>query len=115
MAEIIMISILKRHQIFFISCGFFIITCIFFSPVFLEGKVPFPANLLVSTYGPWKYSPDPEYPNGPPNKPMGFDNLRQIFPYKTINKEFTTLDPQIQYIDLPFDTPVPVVPSTPFL
>jgi len=83
-----MINILKRHQIFFISCGFFIITCIFFSPVFLEGKVPFPANLLVSTYGPWKYSPDSEYPNGPPNKPMGFDNIRQIFPYKTINKEY---------------------------
>ena len=55
-----------------------------FRDYFLKGLVPFPANLLVSYYEPWKSYPVPEYPNGPPNKAMGFDNLRIFYPVKKV-------------------------------
>lgn len=55
-----------------------------FRNYFLKGLVPFPANLLVSFYEPWKSYPVPEYPNGPPNKAMGFDNVRIYYPLKKV-------------------------------
>lgn len=55
-----------------------------FRDYLMNGLVPFPANLLVSYYEPWKSYPAPEYPNGPPNKAMGFDNVRIYFPVKTV-------------------------------
>ncbi len=55
-----------------------------FRNYFLKGLVPFPANLLVATYEPWRSYPVPEYPNGPPNKPMGFDNIRIYYPLKKV-------------------------------
>lgn len=55
-----------------------------FRNYFLKHTVPFPANLLVATYEPWKSYPTPEYPNGPPNKPMGFDNVRIYYPLKSV-------------------------------
>lgn len=55
-----------------------------FRNYFLKGLVPFPANLLVSYYEPWKSYPVPEYPNGPPNKAMGFDNVRIYYPLKKV-------------------------------
>ena len=55
-----------------------------FRDYFIRGLVPFPANLLVSYYEPWKSYPVPEYPNGPPNKPMGFDNVRIFYPVKKV-------------------------------
>ncbi len=55
-----------------------------FRDYFLKGLVPFPAHLLVSYYEPWKSYPAPEYPNGPPNKAMGFDNLRIFYPVKKV-------------------------------
>lgn len=55
-----------------------------FRNYFLKGLVPFPANLLVATYEPWKSYPVPEYPNGPPNKAMGFDNVRIYYPLKKV-------------------------------
>lgn len=58
-----------------------------FRDSFVAHTVPFPANLLVSYYEPWKSYPSPEYPNGPPNKAMGFDNLRIYFPLKTAAAE----------------------------
>ncbi len=58
-----------------------------FRDSFVKHTVPFPANLLVSYYEPWKSYPSPEYPNGPPNKAMGFDNLRIYFPVKTAAAE----------------------------
>lgn len=56
----------------------------FFRDYFVKSLVPFPANLLVSYYEPWRSYPVPEYPNGPPNKAMGFDNVRIYFPVKTV-------------------------------
>lgn len=55
-----------------------------FRDYFVKNLVPFPANLLVSYYEPWRSYPVPEYPNGPPNKAMGFDNVRIYFPVKTV-------------------------------
>ncbi len=55
-----------------------------FREYFLKGTVPFPANLLVSYYEPWKSYPPPEYPHGPPNKAMGFDNVRIYYPIKSV-------------------------------
>jgi hypothetical protein len=58
-----------------------------FKPFFFQNKILFPSNLLVSSFAPWKYEPFPEYPSGPPNKPMGFDNIRQFFPNRYILRQ----------------------------
>ena len=69
----------------YLPIGIIVLFSLFlFRSYFLKGLVPFPANLLVATYDPWKSYPVPEYPNGPPNKPMGFDNIRIYYPLKTI-------------------------------
>lgn len=60
---------------------------IFFRPYFLQNRIPFPSNLLVSAFVPWKYEPFSEYPNGPPNKPIAFDDIRQFFPNRKLLKE----------------------------
>lgn len=54
---------------------------------FFGHKILFPSNLLVSAYAPWKYEPVPEYPRGPPNKPIGFDDIRQFFPNRKLLSE----------------------------
>jgi len=80
-----MIRFLKNHFIFVVIAVACCSAIVFFYPYFLKGKVLFPSNLLVSTYNPWKITPDLDYPNGPPNKPIGFDNIRQLYP----NRKFT--------------------------
>ena len=59
---------------------FALIVFFIFRPVFLKRQILFPSNLLMSSFAPWEYEPVPEYPNGPPNKPIGFDDIRQFFP-----------------------------------
>lgn len=66
---------------------FFIFSVVLFRGYFFQNKVPFPANLLVSYYSPWIYYEWKGYPNGPPNKPIGFDNLRIFYPYKKFTIE----------------------------
>jgi hypothetical protein len=78
---------------------FVVITLFIFSPYVLHHQVPFPANLLTSTYEPWKSYPVSEYPNGAPNKPMGFDNLRIYYPLKSL-----AID-QIKHFQLPLWNP----------
>jgi len=56
---------------------------IIFRAYFFEGKVLFPANLLVSFYTPWKQ--EKEFGIKIPNKPIGFDNVRTAYP----NIQFT--------------------------
>jgi hypothetical protein len=70
-----------------ISVFFAVVLFVIFFPVLVNGKTLFPSNLLVSTYAPWKYEPVPEYPNGPPNKPIGFDNARQFYPDRQLLRE----------------------------
>lgn len=59
-----------------------ITTCLFFLPVFTKRTVPLPLNLLVSFYAPWRYEGYKA-----PNKPIGFDNVRQMLPYMQFTKE----------------------------
>lgn len=78
---------LQKHFFFVVLGVACVATAFFFHPYFLKGDVPFPANLLVATYSPWKYVPVPDYPNGPPNKAIGFDNVRQFYPNRQFTKE----------------------------
>ncbi len=64
-----------------VSIFFVLITALFFRPVFTRGAVPAPLNLLVSYYSPWRYD---GYKAA--NKAMGFDNVRQMLPYKQFTK-----------------------------
>lgn len=61
---------------------FFFVTLLFFRPVITRGAVPIPLNLLVSYYSPWRYDGYKEA-----NKAMGFDNVRQMLPYKQFSKQ----------------------------
>jgi hypothetical protein len=75
---------LRHTDILMVIIGTFIILGFIFRPVFFQNRTLFPSNLLVTAYVPWKYEPIPEYPNGPPNKPIGFDNIRQFFPNRVM-------------------------------
>lgn len=72
-----------------ISILFFFAAVTFFitKPYFLQGKVLFPGNLLVSFYEPWKSYAWPGYPNGPANKPIGFDDLRIFYPIRQLTTQ----------------------------
>lgn len=63
---------------------FAVILLFIFRQAIFGHKILFPSNLLVASYSPWKYQPVPEYPNGPPNKPIGFDDVRQFFPNRKL-------------------------------
>ncbi len=60
---------------------FVLLSGLFFYPYFTQRKVPLPFNLLVSFYSPWKY--EPGFGIGVPNKPLGDDNLKLFYPYRT--------------------------------
>lgn len=67
--------------IFLIFLG---ITLLFFHPI-TKGFVPFPGDLLLAEYQPWRST---SYNNiaagGIPNKAQYFDTLRQLYPWKTV-------------------------------
>lgn len=80
----------SRFEVLIILIFACIAVGIFFRPYFFQNKIPFPSNLLVSAFVPWKYEPFPEYPNGPPNKPIAFDDIRQFYPNrKLLQEEFS--------------------------
>jgi hypothetical protein len=58
-----------------------ILTIFIFRKYFFSNLIPFPANLHVSYYSPWKYYQWPGYANGPPNKAIGFDIIRLFYPH----------------------------------
>ncbi|MCL5433195.1 MAG: YfhO family protein, partial [Patescibacteria group bacterium] len=63
----------------------FLVSILFFYKCFLYGNVPFPGDLLISEYNPWKtYSYLGYNPGSFPNKAQYFDVLRQLYPWKTI-------------------------------
>src|SRR5581483_11789722 len=79
---------------------FFILFTVFiFRSYFFKNLVPFPANLLVSFYQPWTSYSWEGYPNGPPNKPQGYDNLRIFYPLRKLTIE------QVQKGQLPIWNP----------
>jgi hypothetical protein len=98
----------ESHMLAIVAAFFCLVTVVFFHPYFLKALVPFPANLLVSSFSPWKYMPVPEYPQGPPNKPIGFDNLRQAYP----NRVFAALS--LMKKSIPLWNPH-ILAGTPFL
>jgi len=69
----------KKIGLFFI---FAFIIFIFFNKVFLKGYVPFPGDLLVGNYEPYKS----EFA-GIPSKDQGADVVRQLYPWKHFSIE----------------------------
>lgn len=58
---------------------------IFFYKFFLFGLIPFPGDLLVSTYQPWKsYSYLGYNPGSYPTKYQYFDTIRQTYPWRIL-------------------------------
>lgn len=67
----------------FVVFALFVISVLFvYHEYFFFGKIPFPANLLVSFYSPWDSQIFPGWEHGIPNKPLGHDALRFFFPIK---------------------------------
>jgi len=67
---------------FLIALG---ITAIFFYKTILLGRIPFPGDLLVSEYKPWRTTSYIGYnPGSIPNKAQYPDTLRQTYPWKTL-------------------------------
>ena len=77
---------MKKIELCVVGLLAFIILFIF-RPYLFEHKILFPSNLLVTLYAPWKYEPTPQYPHGPPNKPLGFDDIRQFYPNRKLLSE----------------------------
>lgn len=93
---------LKRYKSSLLVIIFFILlSSLFFRKYVFQNLVPFPSNLLVSFYSPWRYEKWEGYPNGPANKPIGFDVLKLFYPYRKytterlINKEIPLWNPYI--------------------
>lgn len=76
-----------RIKQFFIPFLFFlVITSAFFYKTLFYKYIPFPGDLLVAEYNPWKaYSFLGYNPGSYPNKAQYFDVLRQIYPWKTFS------------------------------
>ncbi len=61
-----------------------LLAILFFYPVLLKGHVPFPGDLLLAEYQPWRSSSfDGMNAGAVPNKAQYFDTIRQIYPWKT--------------------------------
>ncbi len=79
---------MKAKELFFVVALFLLITCGFFYKTILLGHVPFPGDLLVSEYNPWKTESYNGYgPGGVPNKAQYFDVIRQIYPWRTLSTD----------------------------
>lgn len=62
---------------------FFVITALFFWPTFLKGYMPFPGDLLVGQYEPYKSNSYFGWgPGGVPHKAQGPDVIREAYPWK---------------------------------
>ena len=68
---------------FFVS-----VAVLFFYKTAFFGKIPFPGDLLIAEYSPWKQYSILEYnPGSFPNKAQYFDVIRQLYPWKTFALE----------------------------
>ena len=60
-----------------------IISLFYFKPIWRDHLIPFPGNLLVSYFSPWKEESWPGYPTGVPRKELlGFDTARMMGPWR---------------------------------
>ncbi len=77
-----------------------VLPLLFFYQVFLFGKLPFPGDLLIAEYNPWKtYSFLGYNPGSYPNKAQYFDVIRQMYPEKTFSLS------QFKRLEIPFWNP----------
>lgn len=75
--------IIKNFAFVFFVC--LVIIFGFFYKTAIYRHVPFPGDLLISEYSPWRHSSFLGYnPGSYPNKAQYFDTLRQIYPWKTL-------------------------------
>lgn len=73
----------KRIAIF---SFFLLIVGLFFYKTVQKGYVPFPGDLLLAEYQPWRsYAFNGYAPGGIPSKAQYFDPLRQMYPWKTFS------------------------------
>lgn len=78
---------MKNRNIFLAVTTFFVVAVLFY-PLFMFGKLPFPGDLLISEYAPWKYSSYLGYnPGSYPNKAQYFDVALQIYPWRSLSVE----------------------------
>lgn len=78
---------IKKYKELIVVLIFALLSIFIFKDYFFKDKVPFPSNLLVSFYQPWASYSWEGYPSGPPNKPIGFDNLRIFYPLRKLTIE----------------------------
>lgn len=75
---------MKRNEViisFLISLG---IVAVFFYKFLFFGYIPFPGDLLIAEYNPWKTETYLGYnPGSYPNKAQYFDVLRQLYPWRS--------------------------------
>ena len=64
---------------------FVLVAFIFFYKTIFFGQIPFPGDLLISEYSPWKFYSYLGYnPGSYPQKAQYFDVIRQLYPWKTL-------------------------------
>ncbi|MCX6793782.1 MAG: hypothetical protein NTY06_01620, partial [Candidatus Gottesmanbacteria bacterium] len=72
---------MKKYLPFLILTG---ICLLFFYKTILLGKVPFPGDLLLTQYAPWRHQSYGGYVAGAiPSKDQYFDVIRELYPWKT--------------------------------
>lgn len=77
----------RREWLFVISILISVVSFFFYQTV-LFGKVPFPADILVSDFQPWRSTSYLGYgAGGIPNKAQYPDVIRQMYPWKTLAVE----------------------------
>ena len=77
---------MKVKEIILSFLFFGVIASLFFYKAILFGHIPFPGDLLIAEYNPWKsYSYLGYNPGSYPNKAQYFDVLRQLYPWKTFS------------------------------
>ena len=60
------------------------VSLIFFYKTVLFGKIPFPGDLLLSQYAPWRHVSYEGYvPGSVPSKDQYFDVIRELYPWRT--------------------------------
>lgn len=79
---------LLHNSFLFVIFFFVILVCVFYRPVFLQGKIPIPADTLVGLYYPFRDIYSTTNPNGVPYKNFLItDPIRQQIPWKYIAVE----------------------------
>lgn len=76
----------KEFIIVFLVCLFLV--GLFFHKTIFSGLIPFPGDLLIAEYNPWKqYSIEGYVPGSYPNKAQYFDAIRQMYPWRAFATE----------------------------